>query len=233
MNLFDVIFPRFCLKCGLKGPYLCNVCRKNLCFKSIQICPGCNKKNGGYVCTNCASGFFLDRLIVGRRYCQSEFLPKLIHYFKYRFCLEISEILVKFLYEGFRKFLKGYDNVVIVPVPLAKKRLLFRGYNQAEILAAGLYRLIQKNFEGSRFQFADCLLKDKRGPPQASLNKEHRRIQIRNSFRLKKDYENIVNNKKIILVDDVATTCSTLNECSKILKMNGAKTVTCLVLARS
>ncbi|MBD3328531.1 ComF family protein, partial [Candidatus Peregrinibacteria bacterium] len=107
----------------------------------------------------------------------------------------------------------------IVPVPLHKKRLRFRGYNQAEILAKQLgdpQTNIMKRIKYSK--------------PQMELSAEARKNNVKNAFAC---LEQNKNDNPVLLVDDVATTLSTLNECAKVLKSAGYKKVYAICLARS
>ncbi|MBU0483759.1 MAG: hypothetical protein KKB30_04510 [Proteobacteria bacterium] len=113
---------------------------------------------------------------------------------------------------------------LIIPVPLHKKRLQERGFNQALILARYLFpqqrKIIQQNLL-ERHQWT---------PPQTSLNGQARRNNLKNSFRVINN--NQIPGKKILLIDDVFTTGTTVNECAKVLKQTGALEVQVLTLAR-
>ena len=120
---------------------------------------------------------------------------------------------------------KNFDfkEYYLVPVPIHESTLRKRGFNQSLLLAENL-----KNFE-----LLDCLEKIKLTQNQSKLNKKARLLNLNNSFLIKDKYRNKILNKKIVLIDDIATTLSTLNECTKILKNAGAKNITGLVLARA
>jgi ComF family protein len=145
-------------------------------------------------------------------------LAKLIHRFKYDFAQEICGDLVKILLRsGCLKKLEGYGkNACIVPVPLHKKRLNFRGFNQSEVLA-------EEIFKNTRIKNTE---------PQAQLKKIKRLTNVKNAFEIKPSAK--INPEKIyLLLDDVCTTGSTINECAKILKKYGAKTVIGLTVAKA
>jgi ComF family protein len=113
--------------------------------------------------------------------------------------------------------------LIISFVPLHFRRKAMRGYNQSEILA----RLIGQK---TGLKVLDLLKKAKSTTRQAELSGTKRRKNLENAFRVKKGID--IKNKKIIIVDDVMTTGSTLEECARVLKTAGAKEVWGLVIAR-
>ncbi len=121
----------------------------------------------------------------------------------------------------------GVPGEVIVPVPLHSRRLRQRGYNQAALLARQLVKLrglelgLELN-ERLLVRATDTL------PQVETASRSQRRYNVQGNFRTKRD----VSGLKAILVDDVATTGSTLSACAAALKSSGAATVWGLVLAR-
>jgi ComF family protein len=122
-----------------------------------------------------------------------------------------------------------FHDLVLVPVPLHKRRALWRGFNQAE--------LICKNI-GEHFGLAtENLLERKRNTlPQAEIhNQSDRHKNIEDAFVISKQYKDRTKefkNKTFILVDDVCTTTATLEECARALKTLKPKEVLGLVIAR-
>jgi len=119
-------------------------------------------------------------------------------------------------------FLKNYDfrNFYLTFVPLTKRKLIDRGFNQSEILA----HIISKNLKLKVFS---GLLKIKDTKDQASLDFEKRLNNLKDVFKIKSSPP-----EKIILVDDVKTTGTTLKECAKVLKESGAKEIIALTILR-
>jgi competence protein ComFC len=111
-----------------------------------------------------------------------------------------------------------------VPIPLSTSKLRKRGYNQAEILAKEL----AKKFN---FPVRNLLLRAKETKTQVGLTNLQRKLNVHQVFELI-NQKSLIINQKIFLVDDVATTGSTLSEAAKILKKKGAKKVFGLTLAR-
>jgi ComF family protein len=114
----------------------------------------------------------------------------------------------------------------IVFVPSSKKRKSKRGYNQSELLATHLAKKINLPI------LKDTLLRIKDSPPQSKAkNRKERLLNVKGAFEVLDG--NNIQNKTILLVDDIVTTGATLNECSKMLKNAGAKRILCLTAART
>ena len=120
------------------------------------------------------------------------------------------------------RFIKNYD--IIIPVPIHKKRYKERGYNQTELIA---YRIAKKL--GISIN-TDILLKEKNNKPQSELTKKERAQNIQNVYRTQNEQK--INNKAILIIDDIYTTGNTLNECSKMIKQAGAKEIAVLTIAK-
>ena len=118
-------------------------------------------------------------------------------------------------------FLKKYDIIMCVPMHIKKKML--RGYNQSELIAKELAKKLQieKQFNN--------LVKIKDTKKQSTLTKEQRKTNLKNAFQIKNSEK--VKNKKVILFDDIYTTGSTVEECSKVLKRVGVSSIAVVTLA--
>jgi len=113
---------------------------------------------------------------------------------------------------------------LIIPVPLHKKRLRQRGFNQALELA----RLF---FPGEKRRIQPTiLLRSRWTTPQTGLDGKHRRRNLAGAFQVRDARR--VQGQRILLIDDVLTTGSTVNECARVLRQNGAGNVEVLTLAR-
>ena len=117
------------------------------------------------------------------------------------------------------------DVDMIVPIPLHKKRHLQRGFNQAQVLAEALGKRT-----GIQSQ-SRLLVKIRNVPPQTTLEKKERRKNIKGAFKARNEMK--IKGKTILLVDDVYTTGSTVEECSRVLKQAGAREVKALTLAQA
>lgn len=116
---------------------------------------------------------------------------------------------------------------VIVPVPLHRFRLVGRRYNQAAVLAMALAEKARKKC------LPGALVRTRRTPPQAHLKYEARAQNVKNAFMMDAAYNKHIYGRRVLLVDDVHTTGSTLNACAKPLLDGGAAHVDTLCLARA
>ncbi|MDE2311940.1 MAG: ComF family protein [Patescibacteria group bacterium] len=114
---------------------------------------------------------------------------------------------------------------VLVPLPLHPRRLRWRGFNQAAILCESI---------GPKLDLPAmaALIRVKPTKTQKDLDKERRVKNIAGAFAINPSLKPLIANKDAILVDDVVTTGSTLQEAAKVLKRNGAKRVFCLTIAK-
>ena len=120
------------------------------------------------------------------------------------------------------EIIKTYD--IILPVPISKKRYKQRGYNQTELIA----REIRKRTDIELV--TNCLYKEKNNVPQSTLNKEDRIENVKNAYIIKNS--KIIKDKRVIIFDDIYTTGSTVNECSKLLKQNNVKEILEMTIAK-
>lgn len=136
----------------------------------------------------------------------------------------IYKTFVNFLLKNKKIFenIKKYDK--IIPVPISKKRYKERGYNQSLLIANEISK--QTNLE----LVNNCLIKTKNIIEQSKLNKEDRQQNIQGVYSIQN--EEIITNKKVLLIDDIYTTGSTVNECSKILQQARPEKIGVLVLAK-
>lgn len=157
----------------------------------------------------------------------SGLVEKIIKKIKFEFCFdtyqELIELGVTVLGED-KNFTKIYSpNLVLSPVPLHPVRLRWRGFNQSEILAKNLAEKLKLKF------IPDLLIRTKNTQTQSLLKKDQRQKNIKNAFALNPKYQ--ILNDKFIIFDDIWTTGSTMKECAKTLKKNGAGFIWGLALA--
>ena len=118
-------------------------------------------------------------------------------------------------------FLKKYD--IMLCVPMRRKKQKTRGYNQSELIAKEIAKELEICY------LRDCLIKIKDTKKQSTLTRNERKINLNNAFGIKNKEK--IQNKNVILFDDIFTTGSTMKECSKILKDAGVKKIAVLTLA--
>lgn len=227
-TLLDLVFPKNCIGCNRSGDFLCDPCfRKLLQCKNRQYCPTCKKTNKlGVFCDEfCRQEFYFDQLLCYGPY-KNDLLRALIIKFKYKFIKGLGDVLAFLLFKTLTHYQFELEKMLIVPVPIHKKRLNYRGYNQAGILTISLMNFLPG------LKIAYCLERTAFEKQQVKSNKTERSKNIKNAIAVKKEFADQLVGKNIMLIDDIATTCSTLNECSQVLKKSGVKNVCGLVLAR-
>lgn len=120
--------------------------------------------------------------------------------------------------------LEKYDIILIVPVNKARKKE--RGYDQSYLIAKTISTIIKRPI------VKNVLYKDKNTIKQSTLNKEERKENVKGAYSIKNFQK--LKNKKILLIDDIYTTGSTVNECSRVLIEKGInkKQIGVLTLAK-
>lgn len=235
MKLFELVFfPSFCKICGqfLESPMervLCRSCLDKIAPERAASCPSCGRFFEGagepHLCLSCLKGpapFSIHRS--GARY-QRE-LKDAILLFKYRRYRTLGKNMARFVAEALKKedgLWSGVD--IIVPVPLHRRRLRDRGFNQAEVIAKEISRLKRIPLEKK------ALKKVRNIPAQTSLEHQERMKNVRDVFEPRR--EERIRDKVVLLVDDVYTTGSTLRESAAALKRGGAKEVRAVTVAQA
>lgn len=193
------------------------------------LCFGCLKiTNGENICPSCYQKIFSQPIIIDKKiktYALGYFnIPfnNLIYEFKYHHRLFLKETLAKALSNIIINDYYLKDCNYLVPVPLHKAKLRERGYNQSEILAKEISKIVDK-------EVLNCLIRKKNTKSQTKLKEDKRVENVKDAFVFNNNYN--IENKKIILVDDVMTTGATLNSCAEVLLENKAKEVFGLVIA--
>lgn len=233
--VLDTLFPKMCLACRKEGVSICHACVTLLEPLSFSLCPGCSKKTiGGIVDQSCRrDGIRLSRFFSALPY-KNTYVKTLLHRAKYpphyakELLQDAANILIQFLRKN--KFdelvfpLREDKKTVIIPVPLHRKKLRSRSFNQAEVIA---------NIISSQFSIPmapDALIRHRETKSQTKMKPFERAINMQGVFSV--CAPNAIRGKTIILVDDVYTSGSTMNECTKALRRAGAKTIWGITLAR-
>lgn len=225
--VLDTLFPKFCLNCGREGSFLCQDCFSLLEVLDRQYCPFCTTVvSDRKTCSKCKRSKYLEGLYCAGSY-DNFILKKLINQFKYEpYIKEISEILSSLIIAHFinSNNQNNFSNFILIPVPLYIKKLKQRGFNQAEEIAKKLSETLKIPL------VSNCLSKKQETSPQVNLKGKEREENIKGVFFCQKS--EAVKGRKILLVDDVLTTGSTMEECALTLKKAGAKEVWGVAVAR-
>lgn len=205
--ILNIICPRFCVGCRKWGEYVCDSCGEDILFMSEPL-----KLN---VTTN-----YIDEAWAMAKY--QGMIENLIKELKYKGVKDLALVGGYYLWQFCH--LPTVDMVTFVPIH--KKRFKERGFNQSKLLASELSKQAQ-------LHFFPVLKRDLYREKQAlSKNKEERQTKVRGVFELTKQAKELgLENKKILIIDDVITTGATLNECARILKKAGVSKVYALCLA--
>jgi competence protein ComFC len=207
MGLVDWLYPKKCVGCGKKGGYGCDSCLKKVQPRDEQS-------------DNCMSIFEYQGLI-----------KKMILRLKFSYLRDLEKELEKLIDWGLDKQINRRVNFrfkdfinkkpVIQPVSLHWKRENWRGFNQSELIA----RVVGKKLS---LREVDVLVRQKQTRSQVGLKKEERSRNIKDAFEVKRF--NLP--EKILLIDDVWTTGSTMKASVKTLKKKGVGEIWGLTLAR-
>ena len=201
-------------------PPMCGICGK---FNENFLCPKCQKilENEAVFGIDKYEKIKIEKNLQERKYFNEHLyifeyegiIRRIILKYKFQDKAYLYKTFVNFLLKNknFFEFIKKYDT--IIPVPISRKRRALRGYNQSELIVKEI-----ANFTNLKEE-SDCLFKIKNVIEQSKLNKEERQKNIQGVYELRNKEK--LYKKKILLVDDIYTTGSTVNECSKVLR--GAK----------
>lgn len=229
-NILAVFFPSHCLACEKiisKDALFCSICWQKLQFITEPKCEICchpfeeTSQNSTIICSKCLlKKPSFDKAIAIFRY--NYVLRKIITALKYHDQTFLAKKLANILYTKSQSEIANAD--FLTAVPLYKKRLYKRKFNQAVLLG--------RNLAKEKF-IPDLLIKKIDTSPQIKLTKKQREDNLRQAFLLNPKYQNLIKNKTVILLDDVMTTGSTVENCAKELKKKGAQKVVVLVVART
>lgn len=232
------------------------VLKKDLMEKIINlifppVCGFCNKINENFLCEKCKEKFKYIKISQIDDYSkQPVYFDE--HYYMFKYEKDVRDNILKYkfgeksyMYKSYSRLI-FYDDVFknqfigkydyIISVPLHKKRLRKRGYNQSKLIARDIMKLFNKegNINNSTIKYLDnVIIKNKNIVAQSSLNDKLERIKnAKNAFDIGLNIAK-VKDKKIAIFDDIFTTGATVNECAKILKKFGVKYVGIFTIAKA
>lgn len=225
-SFLDIIYPRRCPVCDrpLKlGTRVCTDCEKTLVYASGTLCLKCGKKlydeNEEY-CDDCKKNKHIYK--AGRSLYEYDSISKSIYKFKYGGRSEYGEFYADKMAEKYENLLKLWGIEMIIPVPLHSSKLKKRGYNQADILARRL--ALRTNIP----YCPDLVIRDRKTLPLKELGASERQINLKNAFIV--GYNDVKLNK-VLIIDDIYTTGSTIDAIAQVLLNVGVSEVYFLSLS--
>jgi ComF family protein len=232
-SLLDFIFPPLCHCCHTFIPdagaiHICAECRTGMAPVSSPLCLQCGIPFSGagndHRCGACLKN---PPAFTSARapFIYQGAIAEMLHRFKYTPKPHLRRPLALLTTEALAGYLSDTKAEVVIPVPLHKKRLRQRGFNQAILLGELLAKQQQIPLERSVLQ------RIRWTEPQVNLSASERHSNVRGAFAVRESSR--LNGKRVLLADDVFTTGSTLNECAKTLVAAGAEAVHCITVARA
>ncbi len=206
--IWNLIYPQKCTVCGKLGEnILCKKCEIKLNTKKIY----------GYEILNNQIGR------ITYIYSYTDIIRELLIKYKFNECTYLYKTIVKLCSNDKKIFeiFKQYDTIITVPI--SKKRLKQRGYDQVDLIFRNIVNQLelenQNEVKKQKLNYrSDILVKEKNIISQSKLNKIDRELNVKGAFSLDKSKINNIKGTKILLIDDIYTTGSTVLECAKVLK---------------
>ena len=216
-----MIFPPVCGGCGKAGSRWCAECRQRLQILNGTLCEVCGlPQDTEGICNTCRAD--RPRFHALRAWAVFEDpVRKALHKLKYRRDVGLGDALAAQMAGYVREL--NWDMDMIVPIPLGRQRYKERGYNQVGMIAKPLALALGVEFAPK------ALARRKETQSQVGLSKEERQRNVEGAFLAGAG----VNGKNILVLDDVATTGSTLSSSAGALFASGAKNVYALTVARA
>ena len=225
--ILDMLYPVRCPVCGdiviPRGSKICCPCEKKLQLIAEPRCKKCSKpieNDQNEYCSDCErKDYHFDHGY--SLWVYDSIMKKSISDFKYRYKKEYARYYIEKIVEGYGDTLNRLAPDVLVPVPIHKSKYRERGYNQAEILANGIAKELNLPV------MPDLLIRNKKTLPQKQLSDKERLKNLQEAFILNdkalSDYPKML--KRVLLVDDIYTTGSTIEACANVLIKNGIKEI--------
>lgn len=222
MDFKGLIFPRRCPVCDsvlkFNSELICKGCKPKLKYILEPRCKKCGKQLASQeqeYCYDCKNKTHIYKEGLAG-FSHVGVIKKSIYDIKYSNKREYVDFYVNEISKLYKRYILNWNCDGIIPVPLHFRKKIGRGYNQAEVIAKAFSR------ELGIKMYSNLLKRQKYTRPQKELNDIQRKKNLENAFKITK---NIVELKKVILVDDIYTTGSTIDACAKELLNNGAEEV--------
>lgn len=225
-GILQLLYPRRCPVCDKivkpTGEQICLECLGRLKILTPPWCMKCGKKlrQEGEYCTDCRRKEHVFQR--GRALYEYESAAMSIYRFKYGGRQEYADYFGAQMAEYLGNFIRSVQPDGLIPIPLHRKRKAVRGYNQAELLARALGRQLGVPV------YTGFLVREKNTSPLKYENPQERQNNLKKAFNIAR---NDVKLEKAVVVDDIYTTGSTMDEVAQVLKAAGVKEVYFVTLA--
>lgn len=217
-----ILYPQVCPLCGvvidIRNNGTCDECRGRISYVQSPVCLKCGKEifdEEIELCEDCSKYMrTYDKGFPAMNYIEP--VTDCVAKFKYNNRRELADFFASEIIRCHGKRIAELSPEVLIPVPVHKKKLKKRGYNQAELLARSLGRRLDIPVD------ADIIKRNLNTMPQKKLDNVEREKNLKKAFI--SDCE-IVQYKKVMLVDDIYTTGATIESCTSLLKQKGVEKV--------
>lgn len=233
--IIKLIFPPKCPLCEKiveEDETLCKDCWEKIKFIKEPFCDKCSspleyKASKKVICAHCIQ---TKPLYVKLRSAvvYNSFVSKIIFKFKFYDKIHLKKFMAKLMVNAAQDIIKDID--ILIPIPLHKKRLIFRKYNQSLLLVEEIAKLTNKQV------IYNFIYKNKHTVPQVKLKQKDRIENIKGKFSINENYLKEIDkykNLNFAIIDDVVTTGSTIKECIKVLNKAGIKNVYVISFAKT
>lgn len=221
MGILNVLYPERCPVCHgiLQGKnFVCPSCRQKLPYIKEPKCKKCGKemeKEEQEYCRDCQRfSHSFDK--GGAVFAYDQVMRKSISMFKYHNRREYARFYAAEMYEHCRHFLNTCNPDVILPVPIHRQKKRQRGFNQAELVAKKLGKMMKVPVDSK------YLIRREKTVPQKELSRQKRKANLKQAFKVNKTNRTY---ERVLIVDDIYTTGATIDAISEILRENQVKII--------
>ena len=221
----------------LMTAYLCPQCQSGFNAVESPLCTRCgimfkSREGDDHLCGKCikSNGYFRKARAFA---VYNKLFKNLISLYKYRYKIQLEKPFSFFLFSVFMLYWEPRDIDIIAPVPLHRRRMRKRGFNQAYQTVRKWHKIakvFQVDLSSVQIE-REIIVRTRRTASQVGMSVKDRQVNIKNAFAVKMPEK--IRGKRILIIDDVLTTGSTVNECARVLLNGGAQHVDVLTLAQA
>ncbi|HAH18618.1 ComF family protein [uncultured Eubacterium sp.] len=228
-SILDIVYPRTCPICGKTlsdDKLICDVCNGRLVYANKNICIHCGKilkDRASTICKVCETSetYFEEGRSV---FYYNDAIKNALMDFKYHNRRENAKFFAESIMQSYADRISLWNIDLIVPIPVHKKKLIERGYNQAAVLASELCKL-------SKWDWTEALIRVEKTKPQKELTRLDRLNNLEKAIMVDDKKLNLIKDKNILIIDDIYTTGATVSSSSKVLLESGASKVFFITVA--